>query len=237
MFRLSKTSLVIFLLSLFIALPLLQSAWQTNRDHLRILKILDLRQIDPSGRLNLRDPEWINHSNLQTPDPSCIGVWQSRIWASYDFQKAEEYLAQSEGCQRMPEEKHFWEGNLAYLQGDLEGAAAAWQKVSDRTLIDRTKNLVLAKKFELGQAMLGVLAKRAENWRNEPEQSSAVWEIGDVYRFAGKEAEALPYYLTAWEGGKRGYAEAFYLARGYRLNGNIKKAIEILEAVWSIVQR
>jgi tetratricopeptide (TPR) repeat protein len=190
--------------------------------------MIDATQIDPYGRLSLRNPQEISSTYWQTPQAGCAIIWQARVWASHDLKKARELLAASDTCYRSPSGTSIWKGNFEYLSGDLAQAELFWSEIPDKELLTYTKHLILGGETQFGLAILAVLTERTENWAGDSTKTDLLIKLGDLFRYAARDEEATVHYQQAWDAGERSYWLAFYLGRGLQSRGDCLRAVDVL---------
>lgn len=153
---------------------------------------------------------------------------QSRLWASYDLFRAQQFLLEMEACDRLPRNQVIWQGNLLWLDGRFDEAMARWQQLPDKDLLVYARTLLLKGEQGVSFSLLEILNQRASVKSVVAANGPFFSSLAELYRYAGQEKLALSYQLLAWQTGQQGYDQAFYLGRSLANSGQCAEAVDVL---------
>jgi hypothetical protein len=217
-----------------ILLVLFALPWTTYLDNLRLLKALclDNASAPPAGRLPAQGfsvcslpAAWRDGT---TRDP-CQKLWLSRLQAPSSLDEAEAILLEAGDCPRS-DLVAAWSGELAWLQGDAQGAGERWSQLSDKQLLGWGQSLILLGEMERARLMLDLVLQRRAGEEYGPEMSRALSIFGDSLRLERQWEEASSYYEAVWRANPGDSRTAFYLGMSYRHTGRPGEAVDVLEA-------
>ncbi|MBK7917796.1 MAG: hypothetical protein IPJ94_16335 [Chloroflexi bacterium] len=224
-----KSILVIFFTAFFLLMmPITPHTLQKNYDNVQFIRNVNRATGDVLGRLSLTNPTIGDSILRRQSDDACYHFWQSQLWASYNVDQALQLLDGLEVCGRLPENQIIWQGNLTWLTGKPSDALNFWQQLPDAILLQYAKLILLAKEREIGGALIEILSQRAADKPIIPDNGPFFAGLADLYRYAGREKDGLPYRLKAWQSGQQGYLQDFYLGRILAQTGQCYEAVDII---------